>query len=224
MDRGILSGGRAFSAFLFDMDGTLLSSVVAAERVWARWASGHGLDIDAFLPTIHGVRAIDTVRRWVPPGFDAEAEASKVTLAEIEDIDGIAQIAGAEAFLSSLPENRWGIVTSAPRALARRRLEAVGLPAPVVLITADDVTNGKPHPDCYRLAAQTLGFDASDCLVFEDAPAGINAGEQAGASVLVICATHMHPLETAHPGIDDYDGLRVSVDADGSMRLHISND
>jgi sugar-phosphatase len=212
-----LFDGRAFAAFLFDMDGTLLSSVAAAERIWAQWASGHGLDIGAFLPTIHGVRAIDTVRRWVPAGVDVEAEAEKVTLAEIADVDGIVPIAGVGAFLSSLPADRWAIVTSAPRALARRRLEAVGLPPPAVLITADDVVNGKPYPDCYRLAAQTLGFDATDCLVFEDAPAGIEAGERAGASILVIRATHAHALETPHPGVEDYERLRVVVNEDGSL-------
>lgn len=193
------------------MDGTLISSVQAAERIWSQWAIGHGLDVEAFLPTIHGVRAIETVRRQALPGVDPEAEAEKITLAEIADVEGVAPIGGVIDFLASLPADRWAIVTSAPRALALRRLEAAGVPASAVLVTADDVTHGKPHPEGYRLAARRLGFAAEDCLVFEDAPAGIEAAERAGASVLVIRETHAHPLDTIHAAVDDYAGLAVCV-------------
>src|SRR6187551_2701028 len=115
---------RGFAAFLFDMDGTILTSIVAAERVWAAWARGHGLDVEAFLPTIHGVRSVETVRRLALPGVDPEAEAAAITRAEIEDVEGIEAIAGAAAFLAALPADRWAIVTSAPRELAVRRLAA----------------------------------------------------------------------------------------------------
>jgi len=194
-----------FAAFLFDMDGTILSSIAAAERVWANWAQRHGLDVEAFLPTIHGVRAIDTVRKQQLPGVDAEAEAAAITLAEIEDVTGIDPIAGAGAFLASL--DRWAIVTSAPRALALRRIAAAGLPLPPVLISAEDVAQGKPAPDGFLLAAKTLEVDIADCLVFEDAPAGIKSAEAAGASVLVITATHSEKQHHQHPSIDSYHEL-----------------
>ena len=122
--------GRAFAAFLFDMDGTILSSIAAAERVWTRWAERHGIDVDTFLPTIHGVRAVDTIGRLGLPGVDAAHEAAALTLAEIADVDGIEPIAGAVAFLSSLPAGRWAIVTSSPRELAKARLAAAGIAAP----------------------------------------------------------------------------------------------
>lgn len=206
---------RAFSALLFDMDGTVLTSIVATERVWGRWAEKHGLDVVSFLPTIHGMRAIDTVRRLALPGVDAEREAQDLFDAEMLDVSGIAPIDGALEFLSSLPRDRWAIVTSAPRALAEVRLAAAGIQLPTVLVTAEDVERGKPAPDCFQLAAEKLGVDARDCLVFEDAPAGISAGEAAGASVAVVTTTHTHDIDTAHPTIDSYRQLRATSDADG---------
>ena len=210
---------RAFAAFLFDMDGTILSSIAAAERVWTRWALRHGVDVAAFLPTIHGMRAVETIGRQNLPGVDVEAEAAVIHTEEMDDVDGIAAIAGVRAFLEALPAGRWALVTSAPRELARRRIEAAGLPMPPLMIAAEDVTQGKPAPDCFLLAAARLGVRASDCLVFEDAPAGIAAAEAAGASVLVITATHAHPLDTLHPGVIDYAALAPRVDADGALRV-----
>ncbi|MFA6117728.1 MAG: HAD-IA family hydrolase [Sphingomonas sp.] len=210
---------RRFAAFLFDMDGTILTSIVAAERVWAGWARRHGLDVEAFLPTIHGVRSVETVRRLGLPGVDPEAEAAEITRLEIEDVAGVEAIAGAAAFLAALPADRWAIVTSAPRALATRRLEAAGLPVPPVMITSEDVERGKPAPDCFLLAATRLGVPADQCLVFEDTPAGIAAAEAAGAAVMVITVTHAHPLETAHPGVLDYAALSARIGPEGSLEI-----
>lgn len=210
---------RSFSAFLFDMDGTVLNSIPSTERVWSRWALKHGLDVATFLPTMHGVRGIDTITRLALPGVDPVAEAKDVEQQEMDDTDGILPIAGAIAFLSALPADRWGIVTSAPVALAHRRLAAAGIPLPKVIVTADDVTRGKPAPDGYRLGAERLGFDSADCLVFEDVPAGILAGESAGAHVVVMTATHHHPVETSHPRLKSYEGVASQVDVDGKLRL-----
>jgi len=212
---------RAFAAFLFDMDGTLLSSIAAAERVWARWAGRHGLDVAAFLPTIHGMRSVETVRRLNLPGVDPEVEAAAITAEEMDDVEGVEPIAGILAFLATLPADRWAVVTSAPRELARRRIAAAGLPLPALMIAAEDVARGKPAPDCFELAAARLGVSARDCLVFEDAPAGIAAGESAGAAVVVISATHAHPLHTVHPSVNDYRVLANRVDADGALRLFV---
>ncbi len=210
---------RSFSAFLFDMDGTIINSIPATERVWTRWALKHGLDVATFLPTMHGVRGIDTIARLGLPGVDPAAEAKEVERAEMEDIDGILPIPGAVAFLSSLPAGRWGIVTSAPVALAHRRLAAAGIALPMVIVTAEDVTRGKPAPDGYRLGAARLGVDPADCLVFEDVPAGILAGEGAGADVVVMTATHQHPIETSHPLLESYEGVACAADGDGRLRL-----
>ncbi len=212
--------GGAFAAFLFDMDGTLVDSIASANRVWRRWAASHGLDPEIVLRTMHGVRAVETVRRLNVPGMNAEREAEVLTLAEIEDVEGIVAIKGAKTFLRSLPSDRWAIVTSAPRVLALRRLAAAGISAPRVLITADDVAHGKPAPDCFLLAARSLEVAARDCLVWEDALAGIRAAEAAGAAVMVVSASHAQPLETSHPTIADYDGVKAVLDESGLLRLH----
>ncbi|MDG4883306.1 HAD-IA family hydrolase [Mesorhizobium sp. WSM4884] len=216
--------GRKFAAFLFDMDGTVLNSIAAAERVWTEWASGHGLDVASFLPTIHGRRARETIAALQLPGIDPVAEADALLKAEAADLDGIVPIAGAVAFLQSLPPERWAIVTSAPRELALLRMAAAGIPVPAMMVSAEDVTRGKPAPDCFLLAAERLGVEARDCLVFEDAPAGIAAGEAAGASVMVISATHVHPMQTAHASIATYDALGIAVDDSGWMVVEPQRD
>ncbi len=211
--------GRKFAAFLFDMDGTVLNSIAAAERVWTKWAERHGLDVASFLPTIHGKRAIETIGGLRLPGVDVVAEADALLKAEADDLEGIVPIPGAVAFLKSLPPERWAIVTSAPRELALLRIHAAGIPVPATMVTAEDVAHGKPAPDCFLLAAKRLGVEARDCLVFEDAPAGIAAGEASGASVLVIAATHVHPLVTPHPTIRSYDEIGITVDDKGWIAL-----
>jgi sugar-phosphatase len=200
---------RSHAAFLFDMDGTLLSSIAAAERVWTTWAHAHGVDVARLLATMHGRRAIDTIAGLGLPGVDAAAEAAVIEAREIEDVAGIAQIPGAARFLATLPAGRWAIVTSAPRALALRRLAAAGLPTTATMVVAEDVARGKPAPDCFLLAARRLGMAIGDCLVFEDAPAGIAAAEAAGADVAVITATHAHPVVTRHPCLANYEGVAL---------------
>jgi mannitol-1-/sugar-/sorbitol-6-phosphatase len=211
--------GRPYAAFLFDMDGTLINSIAAANEVWTQWAHVHGLEPERVLRNMHGVRAIDTIRELNVPGMAVEHEADLLTQAEIAAVDGIVAIRGALALLRSLPENRWAVVTSAPRDLATRRLTVAGIPTPQVLVTAEDVTRGKPAPDCYLLAARRLDVDARDCLAWEDAPAGIGAAEAAGADVIVISATHDEPMQTHHPIVVDYDGMTATFDSDGMLLL-----
>lgn len=208
-----------YRAFLFDMDGTVLNSIAAAERIWAAWALRHGVDVASFLPTIHGVRAIDTINRLALPGVDAEAEAAFITEAEIEDVEGIIEVPGAANFLKSLPANQWAIVTSAPKALALRRMAAAGIPEPLVLVTAEDVSAGKPDPAGYRLATKRLGVEPADCLIFEDATVGILAAEAAGAGLIVVTATHDHPLQTPHTTLASYNSVEARTDADGLICL-----
>ena len=210
---------KTYAAFLFDMDGTLINSIASANRVWTRWAESHGLDPVAVLRVMHGVRAVETIRRLNVPGMDVEYEAAALTQAEIDDIDGIVPIKGAVELLQDLPPERWAIATSAPRELAVKRLAAAGIPQPRAFITADDVTQGKPAPDCFAMAARQLDVRTSECLVWEDSIAGVQAAVAAGSDVMVISATHEKRLETEHPVIVDYERVSVLVDDSGRLAL-----
>ena len=198
-------------ALLFDMDGTLIDSLEAAERIWGRWAERQGLDVATFLPTIHGSRAIDTIGRLNLPGLDPKVEAKRIERDEIEDLDGIEPIAGAIAFLGRLPADRWTIVTSAPRELAVARLGRAEIAVPPRMVTGEDIAVGKPAPDCYLLGAERLGAAIDRCVVFEDAPVGILSAEAAGAGLIVVGATHRHRARQPLCGIDDYGELDVDT-------------
>ena len=210
---------KSYAGFLFDMDGTILNSIAAAERVWGRWALRQGLDLEAFLPTMHGKRGIDTISGLNLPGIDPVAEAEEILRGEIEDVEGVIAIDGAADFLASLPPNRWAIVTSAPIDLARARLAAAGIPQPTIMVTAEDVSVGKPDPQGYLLGAERIGASASEMLVFEDVQAGVTAGEAAGADIMVITATHQHVLATQHPTLLDYRQIAVKTTADGRLTI-----
>lgn len=212
---------REYAAFLFDMDGTILTSIKSAERVWTAWAIRHGLDPVSFVPTIHGKRTEDTIRHLGLPGVDPVAEALGIALAEIEDVADIEEIAGVGRFLASLPSDRWAIVTSASRALATARIAAAGLPLPPLLVSADDVKRGKPAPDPFLLGAQKLGVAPQDCLVFEDTPIGLAAAESAGMDSIVVTATHTHthPVETRSAPVPDYADLVAVRTESGLLKV-----
>lgn len=213
---------RRYAAFLFDIDGTLLDSIPSAIRAWTAWSTRHGIDTDELLRVMHGVRAVETIARFATPGMNVAAEYAELTRAEIADVDDVVAIPGAAAFLAALPADRWAIVTSAPRALAQARLSAAGLDAPAVFVTAEDVSTGKPAPDCFLAAAKKLGVAPGDCLIWEDAPAGVAAAQAAGADVMVITATHAThatPLTTRQRSVPDYSALTVTVADDGWLEL-----
>src|ERR1700727_566734 len=176
-------------ALLFDMDGVLLYSAPAVERVWHAWALTHGLDPADVVEQAHGRRSIETIRA-VAPELDAEKENTVVEQMEIDDKDGVIALPGATDLLSILPVDHFAIVTSATRPLALARLGYAGLPVPMHIITADDVVHGKPSPEPYLKGATLLGFTANDCLVFEDTPAGIAAARAAGAQAIALHTTY----------------------------------
>ncbi len=176
------------AARLFDMDGVLINSTPAVARVWHRWAVEHGFDPDEVVPRAHGRPSLTTVREYLP-NSDHEAENREVERREIEDLEGVAPLPGALDLLASLPENRWTIVTSCTRALAKVRIRAGGLPVPKKLITSNDITHGKPDPEPYLKGASLLGFSPAECVVLEDVPAGVRAGKAAGARVIALKTT-----------------------------------
>jgi sugar-phosphatase len=213
-----LTGELRARALLFDMDGTLVDSTAAVHRLWRRWAARHGLDIEELLRVQHGRRTEETVGLYAARGIDVATETARLAAEEAEDLEGIVEVPGAAALLRSLPPAQWGIATSAERILAERRLAAAGLPMPEVLVAAEDVHRGKPDPTCYLLAAEGLGVAPADCLVFEDAPAGIAAGRAAGARVVALTTSLSGAELGTEAWIPDFRGLRIQV-ADGCVMI-----
>src|SRR6266436_7139650 len=175
-------------AVLFDLDGVLVDSTPAVARVWAGWAHEHGFDPGEVVKKAHGRPSFTTIRELLP-NADHAAENREVERREIADVEGVVPLPGAMELLQALPLDRWAIVTSCTRALAAVRIGAAGLPKPKQMVTSTDVQHGKPDPEPYLKGAQILGVPAADCLVIEDAPAGIRAGKAAGARVLALRTT-----------------------------------
>lgn len=177
------------AALLFDLDGVLVDSSACVEQLLATWARRHTLDPRAVYLTGLGRRTVETIR-LVAPHLDAEAEAAALTAAEAETTQGINEVLGARAVVASIPRHRWAIVTSGARAVATLRLRTTGLSIPEVLIAAEDVVRGKPDPEGYLAAAAYLNVSAHECIVIEDAPAGLAAARAAGMRSIGIAASH----------------------------------
>jgi sugar-phosphatase len=155
----------------------------------------------------YGVRTSDTLR-LVAPHLDIERESAAFDDAEARDVEGLVPVRGAPELLAGLPPGRWGIVTSGHRVLAARRLAAVGLPQPAVLVCGDDIERGKPDPAGYLLGARLLGVEPGACTAVEDAPAGVAAAQAAGMRVIgVATAFSAAELADADAVIDDLTGL-----------------
>lgn len=208
-------------ALLFDMDGTLVDSTAVVQSMFRRWAARHGIELESLLRVQHGRRSVETARHYAHLGFDVAAEAAWMAEQERSDPSPIVEIAGAGALLRSLPPDRWAVVTSADRVLALQRLRAASLPLPGVLVTADDVARGKPDPQGFLAAAARLGFDAADCLVLEDAPAGLAAGQAAGAQVLALTTTLTAAEVAPLPSVANYRAVSASVE-DGRVVLRLA--
>lgn len=207
-------------AVLFDLDGVLVDSTLAVERVWRKWARMHNMDPEHIITNAHGRRSIETIR-IVAPQMDAERENLAVEQMEIEDKEGIIPIPGARELLSSIPANRFTIVTSATMALASARLRYAGLDLPERLVTADDVTEGKPLPEPYLKGAAALGFAPTDCVVFEDTPAGVQSGKAAGMRVIALETTYpMAELTAADRVLPSLTNVKAHVQ-NGTLRIEL---
>jgi sugar-phosphatase len=203
---------------LFDMDGILISSLGSVERSWTKWAEMRGVDPSAALAIVHGCRSIDSVRR-LRPDLDAEAENTIIEDMEVEDTEGVRVLSGVPELLRALPAPFWTVVTSATERLARVRMASAGIPVPERFISAEQVANGKPQPDPYLAGAALLGFDPADCVVFEDAASGAEAGRAAGCTVVATTFSHsVESLEAADYLIEDVAGVRVEI-LDGNQGL-----
>jgi sugar-phosphatase len=206
------------SAILFDLDGVLVDSLRVVERSWRRWAREQGLSGDDVLAVVHGRTAREVIG-LLTPHLDAAEQALLVGGYEREHRGDLALLPGARECVGIARQGRWAVVTSGTRALATTRLATVGLPEPAVLVTADDVTFGKPDPEPYRRAAAALGVPEAECVVVEDAPMGVLAAKRAGMTVLAVATTHapaaLGQADLVFPGMADVSGWLSARAGDG---------
>ncbi|TYB44597.1 HAD-IA family hydrolase [Actinomadura chibensis] len=204
------------AAVLFDVDGTLVDSTPLIERAAREWGAEYGIDPDEFLSDAHGRRTGDRVADFLPADQVADATARLEEL-EAKGTEGITALPGAVDLLANMSGLPYAFVTSMDRAQLKVRSGVAGVPLPQVVVTAEDVPDGKPDPSGYRQAARRLGVDPSACVVIEDAPAGVAAGRAAGATVVAVLTSHpREALTGAHHIVDDLtrvtatpSGLRV---------------
>lgn len=200
---------REFAAVIFDMDGTLIDSTPAVLRSWTTWATEYGVTAEQ-LADSHGMPAATLVHRLIVADRVEEAWERIVQL-ELTDLDGVVALPGAYEALAQLGRQA-AIATSCTRILADARLRASGIPIPPVVVTVDDVTRGKPDPEPFVTAAQRLGHRPEDCLVVEDAPAGLTGAAAAGCATLAVVTTNpREKLQIADLIVPDLGGVDWAI-------------
>lgn len=203
-------------ALLFDLDGTLIDSTPATERAWRTW--GERMGLAGFSYNSHGIPAQALVALHVEPARRPEAFELIKSL-ELADTGGVVGKEGAAELLASLPAGSWTIVTSCILDLARTRMAAAGLARPKHMVTADQVVNGKPHPEPYLLGSSRLGAEIGRCLVVEDAPAGLASGRAAGAVTLAVAGTGTHRDLDADHVVRSLADVSATPLPDGRIRI-----
>ncbi len=207
------------SAILFDLDGVLVNSIPAIIHIWTDWATRHGIYREVVLDTIHG-RRTEEVLRLLAPQLDIEEQVREIEKGITEATREAPAIAGARELIASLPDDKWCVVTSGIYDLAVGRLRGACLPIPKVLISANEVSRGKPHPEPYLKGAERMGVAPAECLVIEDAVLGIRAAHAAGMKAIALSSTHKaEELAGADAIVDSLSQLSVSR---GSEHLEIS--
>jgi len=210
------------SAILFDLDGVLVDSTRSVARQWRQWAAQNNIDPEKVVEIAHGRRTIEVVR-ILAPHLDAKAEETKLEKREADDIEGVAVMPGAAELLKSIPEGQWCVVTSGTRYLATSRLRLAQLPIPRVLVSADEVQKGKPDPEPYLKGAELLKVKPAECLVIEDAPAGIRSAHAGGMKAIALTSTYsVSELQEADGVLQNLGQIQVrSVDCDRKLQVDI---
>ncbi|POX48057.1 HAD family hydrolase [Streptomyces sp. Ru72] len=209
-------------ALLLDMDGTLVNSDAVVERIWRRWAAGHGLDGDEVIKVVHGRQGHASMALLLPdrPVEQNLADNARMLAEETSDMDGVVAIPGAREFLDALRGLPHALVTSADVPLSTARMAAAGLELPPVRITAESVGASKPDPEGFLKGAAELGVAPEDCVVFEDSGAGIAAGRAAGMRVVGVGPrAGLHGPDAL---VRDLTGVRMDTAGDGMIRLHLA--
>ncbi len=205
-------------AILFDLDGVLLDSTECIKNTWKMWGEQHGIPLETIMAVAHGRRAVETIQ-LVAPHLSAEDEAKPLSDWEAVNTEGVYVIEGALPLVSGLPPDGWAIVTSGTKGIAVARLRCTGLPIPDIMITADDVVNGKPDPEPYLAASNLMQISADRCVVIEDSPAGIEAAHTAGMHAVAVAFTHpRHELLMADAIAENISDIQIT---DGNISRFI---
>ena len=218
------SDGSIFDAIIFDMDGVIIDSSTVVEKVWSEWAMENKIPWENVKNYIHGKRTVETIRQFAPE-LDEEAVVKTIEDKQAEDINNICIGKGVIDFLEITKNCIWAIVTSNTRTAALNKLKIVQFNPPDVLITGDDVRNGKPSPEGYLMAASTIGVAPENCVVVEDSPVGIEAGKSAGMYVIAVKTTHGETfLRNADMIVDDlYEMYILCSDGLDGKKIRINN-
>ncbi|OON37142.1 sugar phosphatase [Izhakiella australiensis] len=211
--------------FLFDLDGTLVDSLSVVERAWTEWGARHGFDAETILDFVHGKQAITSVRHFLQGASEEKIQQEFLLLEkrEAEDTEGITALPGARQLLATLDELHipWAIVTSGSMPVASARHRVAGLATPDIFITAERVERGKPEPDPYMLGAQLLGLEPEECVVVEDANAGILSGLAAGCHVVAVSPPADAPrLDAVAMVLNSLEEMVISKDGEGWVSVH----
>ncbi|HET8614618.1 MAG TPA: HAD-IA family hydrolase [Actinomycetales bacterium] len=212
-DQGGAFDGRTFDAVLFDLDGTLVDSGQAVRRSWVAWATENGVPAER-LQGYHGMPAVQILAELVSPEL-VPAAAERLEQLEVGDVDDVVLLPGAARALSAIDAARCAIVTSCTAPLAAARIAAAGVSSPAVVVTASDVSVGKPDPAPFLLAAQRLGVDPARCLVVEDAVSGITAAKAAGMATLAVATTYAADALDADVVVPDLEAVRFGSQPGG---------
>ncbi|MCC3773795.1 HAD-IA family hydrolase [Streptomyces sp. UNOB3_S3] len=211
------------NAILFDSDETLVSSQRSVLRVWRQWAESYGMTLEEAMSRVevHGRPAAAIIADLLPEE-QVKGGVQRLVDAEVADAaaGGVEAVGGAVNLLVSLPQDRWAVVTSSSRRVVEARLAPVGI-RPKFLVTSDDVTHHKPHPEPFLLAAERLGVNPADCVVVEDSPAGLASARAAGMATIALTTTHKaHQLE-ADATVPDFTGVSVQVTETGALEITV---
>jgi mannitol-1-/sugar-/sorbitol-6-phosphatase len=204
---------EVFEAVIFDLDGTLIDSTPAVMRAWSAWENEYGLAPMDMLRH-HGVPSASVVRAVMPEHLQ-EAAMRRITEIEMANLHDVVVLPGAVEALASLATAKNAIATSCTVPLAEARIAAAQLVPPSVLVTVDDVTHGKPHPEPFLEAARRVGADPRRCLVVEDAPKGLEAARAAGCFTLAVVTTTPREALRADAVVTDLSEIRFDGDQEG---------
>ncbi|EMY7536153.1 HAD-IA family hydrolase [Salmonella enterica] len=200
-------------AVLFDLDGTLVDSGSCIERLWTYWAEKNHIDVNYVLSVIHG-RTVSETLKLISPYFYNQKCIDEIEFLAMEALSHVSPIPGVIDVLKKIPMNKVAIVTSGVKTVSMRSLMGAGIPVPNIMITAEDVSRGKPDPEPYLKAASRLGVNPDNCLVFEDANSGIRSAIAAGMSVISIGTTGHSFSDNISTHLDDYKNISIAIKDD----------